>query len=223
MEDDREAAHRELREALASRDVRSWRRRLLPLIARPSKRDSPPGTAPDRRPVRRVRVLAIPLGVAAVAVVISAFRPAAGPSAPPTVPATRTEEVLGGSSSTTQPPPPPPPPPTVPERIWPADPLSVTGNEVRSGNARWVVGAPGDLVVIGKWGCDDAATPAVLRPASGTFYVFDRWADDGEEVIARPVGDGLDGAVAVAAEGCGAALITLADGTQRRVETEEGP
>jgi hypothetical protein len=79
------------------------------------------------------------------------------------------------------------------------------------------------MIVIGDWGCDVSPTPAVLRPASGTFYVFDRWAGDGEEVKARPVRGGLDGAVAATADGCGSALVTFADGTQRRVSTEEEP
>jgi hypothetical protein len=42
--------------------------------------------------------------------------------------------------------------------------------------SRWSVGVAGDVVVLGDWDCDGEKTAALLRPTSGTVYVFDAWA-----------------------------------------------
>lgn len=69
------------------------------------------------------------------------------------------------------------------------DPLEVSHGVVAAAGARWQVGAPDDLVVIGDWDCDGLATPAVVRPSSGHVWTFPRWADhsDGDAVVAEPV------------------------------------
>ena len=68
------------------------------------------------------------------------------------------------------------------------DEVEVHAGVVSSADGRWQVAAPGDVVTLGDWDCDGRATPAVLRPPSGRLWIFDRWADDGEQVAAVPAG-----------------------------------
>jgi hypothetical protein len=56
---------------------------------------------------------------------------------------------------------------------------------VRHGGHRWAAGASGDVVVVGDWDCDGLATPAVLRPATGQVWTYDRWPEGAEAVVAR--------------------------------------
>ena len=106
-------------------------------------------------------------------------------------------------------------------RIWPAEPVEVEGNEVRTAGHRWVVGVPGDIVTVGDWDCDGTATPAVLRPASGRLHVFDTWApDETTPVTAVPGPTVPPSATAVEADGCGAATVRTADGRTLRVTTQ---
>ncbi len=51
--------------------------------------------------------------------------------------------------------------------------------ELRHGGGEYRVGRVGDLVVIGDWDGDGMATPAVVRPATGAVYRWDRWPADG--------------------------------------------
>jgi hypothetical protein len=104
-----------------------------------------------------------------------------------------------------------------PERVWPDEPITVEGTEVRRGNDRWNVGQHGDLIVIGDWGCNQRLTPAVLRPAVGLF-VFDRWAEADEEVNARRV-PGAESAAALSSVACGRAQLRLADGSTSVLDT----
>lgn len=78
-------------------------------------------------------------------------------------------------------------------------PVRVVGTAVQAGPACYEIGAPGDELVLGDWDCDGAATPAVLRPATGDVFVFGSWAAQGE-VVVRPVAhvEGADELVVVA-------------------------
>ena len=55
------------------------------------------------------------------------------------------------------------------------DDTEVIGRLIRHGDRWYEVGEPGDVVVLGHWSCAPVATPAVLRPATGELFVFDRW------------------------------------------------
>lgn len=43
------------------------------------------------------------------------------------------------------------------------------------------LGEPGDQLLLGDWDCDGAATPGLYRPADGRVFLFDGWAEPGEE------------------------------------------
>ncbi|HUP87201.1 MAG TPA: hypothetical protein VM143_16220 [Acidimicrobiales bacterium] len=103
---------------------------------------------------------------------------------------------------------------TVVARVWPAEPVEVVGNEIRSGGHRWSVGAPGDLVAVGDWDCDGQPTPAVARPGTSQLFVFREWAT-GAATTAAAAGPSIPGdAVAIAADpsGCGRAAVRRAGG-----------
>ena len=65
----------------------------------------------------------------------------------------------------------------------------VRGNVVVRAGTRWTVGQPGDVVVTGRWRCDDVELPAVLRPSSGRVWLFTTWPDDDESVAGRRIVD----------------------------------
>jgi hypothetical protein len=92
----------------------------------------------------------------------------------------------------------------------------VTGNVVTMGAQRFEVGIPGDRVVLGDWDCDGVATPAVLRPDTGSVFAFTRWADtEPLTAVALQVVPGAVDVQAVATdEGCDRLLALQSDGTR---------
>lgn len=98
------------------------------------------------------------------------------------------------------------------------DTVVVSDGIVRSGSRRFAVGSPGDLIVLGDWNCDQATTPAVLRPSTGGLFVFDQWAGATESQRARPVRV-VEGAVGLEPRGCGHAAVHLSDGSVVVVDT----
>jgi hypothetical protein len=106
------------------------------------------------------------------------------------------------------------------ERVWPAEPVEITGTEVRTGTHRWAVGEPGDLVAVGDWDCDGTATPAVVRPSAGRLFVFDEWATPDAPTSATPGPPVPSGVTAVSADGCGRVTIQTADGQTHVVPLE---
>ncbi|MEJ5254395.1 MAG: hypothetical protein WHS89_03495 [Acidimicrobiales bacterium] len=79
---------------------------------------------------------------------------------------------------------------------------------------RYEIGAPGDEVLVGDWGCDGRLRAALLRPATGEVFVFDGWAQEGAELEARPLTQLAPGAhLQTVAEGdCPRLAGVLADG-----------
>ena len=131
---------------------------------------------------------------------------------PPTAAPTPVVPVDGETATTTTP----------VARVWPAEPVEVVGNEVRTGGHRWSVGDPGDVVAIGDWDCDGAPTPAVLRPAAGRLHVFDAWAAAGSAIAAAPGPTVPPTATSFEAAGCGLARVRTAGGAVVDVETAGG-
>jgi hypothetical protein len=75
-----------------------------------------------------------------------------------------------------------------------------------------VAGRAGDLVLVGDWGCEGAARPAVLRPSTGEVLVYGPAEDAGALLVARA--ERVEGAIDLVAhadaEGC-AALFAVTD------------
>jgi hypothetical protein len=95
-------------------------------------------------------------------------------------------------------------------------PATVHDRVVEVAGRRYGVGRDGDALVLGDWDCDGAATVAVLRPATGEVFVFDRWAGPAADVVARPR-TRVDGGVAVEGvdddgDGCPTLVVVTAAG-----------
>jgi hypothetical protein len=54
-------------------------------------------------------------------------------------------------------------------------PVSTPGGALTTATGRYQVGAPGDVVVVGRWWCGATALPAVLRPATGQIWMWSAW------------------------------------------------
>ena len=174
--------------------TRTWRHRVVPL-----------GSAPPT-PSRRVLVAAgVALAVVVVALLAASGKRQGGnveerllglapPTALPAVGATATP--LAG-------------PPECPAGLdvdgdGCGDDTEVIGRLIRHGETWYEVGEPGDVVVLGHWSCAPVATPAVLRPATGELFVFDRWpsAETAVEVASAEVVLGASMLVLGQVDGC---------------------
>jgi len=164
----------------------------------------PADPAPDRpKPHKRLRwptldrrqlAGSVALGVAVVGAV-AAFALRSGPSpTAATPPSVSASSATPGSPSTTPPAPPTlvltapsptsAPCPTVPVGLGAAD---VDGDgcaeswwtshgRLHAGGRTYVVGSPDDLVAVGDWDCDGAATPALVDGETGGVFLFHEWA-----------------------------------------------
>lgn len=193
----------------------------IPGASHPSpigRRSDPAGAAheagADRRrvPWRAVGSVA---GIAVVVLGLGALRPR--PSRPTEEAATKGSRVIEapaadglGAPTTTM---------TTAVRLWPAEPVAVVGNEVRTGGNRWQVGEPGDLVVVGDWDCDRLPSPAVVRPSTGEVAVFDRWPATDEVSEARIVGSAPDATSVAPGARCGSLVVTTRDGQEQSIPT----
>ncbi|RMH75650.1 MAG: hypothetical protein D6683_11095 [Actinomyces sp.] len=190
----------------------------------PSPLPGPTGATPRTDAVRRLLSRhRLPLvGAALAAVVVGVLilrRPAVPADAgfPPTAAMVADAGTAPGSEPAPSPTVTTPPPAADP----PVEPVTPGGDTAPDGTTIWVhagrrvaVGEPGDIVVVGRWHCDERATPAVLRPTEGRVAVFAAWPEPGASVAARPVAD-VDGAVDLVAEPDGACDLL-------RVVTPEG-
>jgi hypothetical protein len=68
------------------------------------------------------------------------------------------------------------------------DAVTIDGREVSAAGAHWTLGQPGDLAAVGDWDCDGRAAPALLRPSTGTVFVFPGWAPADRPVTVDPAG-----------------------------------
>ena len=98
-------------------------------------------------------------------------------------------------------------------------PVSVADGAVDVGGVRYAVGGPGDLLGVGDWDCDGAATVALVERATGRVFLFDRWAGPDDDVsaassavVAEPTGIEV-----VGDQACDVLVVTGADGTRTEV------
>ncbi|MGH9127558.1 MAG: serine/threonine protein kinase [Acidimicrobiales bacterium] len=71
-------------------------------------------------------------------------------------------------------------------------PRSGAGNQ-----RRFVMGRPGDELLVGDWGCRGSDTAAVYRPGTGQVFVWDGWASPGRAAApARVFDTGIENGVA---------------------------
>lgn len=103
-------------------------------------------------------------------------------------------------------------------RVWPS--VAFRDGVLTAPSGRFSVGRTNDFVIAGDWFCRGRPVPALLRPASGEVFVFERWPDAGEEIPGHVVGHapGAAGLRAVTdpAHGpprCPALVAVQADGT----------
>ena len=94
----------------------------------------------------------------------SAPRPSTGPAAPTTgTTATTTGTTTTGSSTTST---------TATTSSTTAPVRADTDGTVEVGGVRYAIGRPGDLVLVGDWGCASRPIATVLRPDTGEVFVF---------------------------------------------------
>lgn len=166
-----------------------------------------PHPAPRRLARRRWRAAPV-VGTAVGALAVGALAVAGGVAWPREAPesAALSQGTIAPSTTTTT---------TPPTTSMPATP-QVDGNVVTRHGARWTVGRPGDVVVVGDWACAGAEpVPAVLRPASGAVWLFAGWSAGGRPVPGRLL-DRHPGAVALRVERdgpCDDLLVVDAAGT----------
>jgi serine/threonine protein kinase len=54
-------------------------------------------------------------------------------------------------------------------------PVPIPGGLLTAPTGRYQLGAPSDVIVVGRWECTSIALPAVLRPSTGQVWTFDAW------------------------------------------------
>lgn len=65
--------------------------------------------------------------------------------------------------------------------------VRIEGNHLIVAGIRYTLGRPGDLIEVGDWDGDGAATPLLVRPRTGAVFLFRSWPSPGRELTARPV------------------------------------
>ena len=92
---------------------------------------------------------------------------------------------------------------------------------VEHAGARYAIGLPGDLVVLGDWDCDGITTPVVVRPDDGSVWSFPSWTTGGEVLAAEPLTRAPAPLRAVSRPGsddCDVLAITTAEGDEVLVQ-----
>jgi hypothetical protein len=79
-----------------------------------------------------------------------------------------------------------------------AESVAIDDGVITVDGERWVIGLPGDHLVLGDWTCDGVATPAAYRQSTGDVFVFPDWADDRRPLTVDPVAR-VEGGVSLAA------------------------
>jgi hypothetical protein len=67
-----------------------------------------------------------------------------------------------------------------------ADSVHVRGNVVERNGRTWTVGQKADVVTVGAWTCN-ALLPAVLRPSTGTVWLFTAWPSGSAPMQGRAI------------------------------------
>ena len=84
------------------------------------------------------------------------------------------------------------------------------------GGRAYGIGEDGDLLAVGDWDCDGTATPALVRPSTGSVFLFAAWPGADSALSAEPV-TSVAGARSLAtasdATGCDALVVETASGT----------
>jgi hypothetical protein len=165
-----------------------------------------PGAAtPDER--RRVPTAALAALVVVLAVVAVALVLERGGDARPSEPAAAVER---STTTTTT---------AAPTTTTSTVPVRIDGNVLERAGARWSVGRPGDLVLVGDWDCDGEPTPAVVRPSTGEVWLFDGWSGDGQPEAGQPAGAVGSARTAEVdrSDGCDRLVVRSADGQSTTV------
>ncbi len=94
--------------------------------------------------------------------------------------------------------------------------MRYTAGILEAGARRWSLGAAGDQVATGDWGCQGARTLALFRPSTGEIFRFADWASLGRDVHA-PVVARVDGGQVLRAadldrDGCHEAVVERGPG-----------
>jgi hypothetical protein len=95
------------------------------------------------------------------------------------------------------------------------DRVEVDGRRITVAGTTFLIGEPGDRPAVGDWDCDGTATVAVLRPATGELFEFDRWAAPSDPVVVSPAAT-VAGARSLQVErrsACPRLLVERSDGT----------
>lgn len=96
------------------------------------------------------------------------------------------------------------------------EPYSFVDGTLVAGQRRWLVGTPGDLAAVARWGCQRRASLALVRPTTGQVWMFSGWAQAGRPVTGRLVGTVPDAASVGPGDpdhdGCAEVVVTRADG-----------
>lgn len=159
--------------------LRSVVRRLDTRTVAPTP--SPRRLALPHVPQRALAIIGAVLAVTFIGVAAAAALGGGPPDPAPTAPETSIQPTSTTQAPTTTTSPPAP--------IDPAAPV------VEHAGRRYAIGGPGDLVTLADWTCDGVATPAVLRPATGTIAVFTEWPAPDAQITASIVTT-VDGASA---------------------------
>lgn len=80
-----------------------------------------------------------------------------------------------------------------------SDEVVIAGGDVMVNGLRWRVGEPDDVIVLGDWDCSGAATPAMLRSATGDIFFFTRWPGPGEPITVEATAR-LEGATGISVD-----------------------
>jgi hypothetical protein len=135
-----------------------------------------------RRPGPRRTLVVAATGVAALVATIMGVpalaRDAPAATAPDPKPRTTVSQPTSSSSSSTTSAVP------TPVRIWPRCADGCDTPSLTLDGVRYIVGGPGDLAVVADAGCDGLLDAIVVRPSTGSLYVFGGWPGDGDEISA---------------------------------------